>query len=45
MNPGLPVEEMKEPGEIPITLAHVERERGRESEAVDMLLCKPWLRD
>lgn len=45
MNPGLPAKGMKEPGEIPITPPHVERGKGRETEAVDMLQCKPRLRD
>lgn len=36
---------MKEVGEIPITLPHVERQVGRESETVNMLERKPRLRD
>lgn len=37
VNPGLPAKGMKEPREIPITLAHVEREGGRDSVVVNTL--------
>lgn len=45
MNPVLPAKGIKEPVEISITLLHVEKERGRESEVVNKLRCKPRLRD
>lgn len=45
VNPGLPAEGMKEPGEIPIALTHAERKWGRESVLVDMLRREPRLRD